>query len=118
MSLSLWLEINAFIALFFGSMLTFWPRQLTMMPKLDEKAELFARSLGGAVLSFALINWGSHNFTGYDVIWWIVGANILMQAVTGIMDLKIYRGTPSGKFSAAFHFLFAAVFAYYFIFTR
>jgi hypothetical protein len=120
MSLSTWLAINAFFALFFGSMFTFWPRQLIGQSgtKLNDMAVVYARGLGGAILGFALINWGSRNFTSYDVIWWIVGANIVMHVVSGAVDWRVMVKKSARYGSLGFHFVIAAVFAYYLLFTR
>ena len=125
MSLTLWLEINAFIALFFGIMLTCWPKQMMAQSGivLDNVSDIFARGVGGAILGFALINWGARNYTGADIVWYVVGANIALHVISGIVDLRAtvdgtYKNTASGWFSVIFHAVIALIFAYYIVITR
>jgi hypothetical protein len=65
----------------------------------------------------------ARNYTNSGVIWGVVGANILIHAVTGELDLrstlnKTFKPAASGWGSVTFHALFIGVFGYYLLFTR
>jgi len=125
MSLRTWLAINAFVALFFGIMLTFWPRQMMKQSGavLDNTAMIFARGVGAAILGFALINWSARNYTHLDIVWAVVGANIILHVVGGLADVKAtldktYKKAQAGWFSVVFHAVITVIFTYYLLFTR
>ena len=125
MGLQTWLTIHSVIGFILGAVLILSPKNFgkQMGMKFEGPTLVLARSIGGTILAIALINWVARSYTDSPLVWAVVGGNIILHLVDGIVDVKatlekVYTKTSAGWGSVVFHFILVFVFSYFLLFTR
>jgi hypothetical protein len=118
MSLKIYLTINFVIGLIFGLAFLLIPGPfasgygLTLTPA----AAVFARGVGAAILSVAVINWYARGEKYSKLMAGVLVGNIVIHLLTGVSDFSAYlAGTVSSSVfgSLIMHAVLALGFVYY-----